>query len=165
MVALLLYPKGQTAEVDVVNRRLRRRSHSSTPEKYSISNLHCCAGPGLRSVKSTHKPNQINSVWATGISDHILLPQLVVCGDQSSGKSSVLEGITGIPFPRQDGVCTRFPIDVILCHDFHESYINATAISHGLRSELDKEQSHSYYRGLSRVFRATKLHIRCGFFL
>lgn len=63
---------------------------------------------GLPSVKSTHKLNQINYVRATRVGDHISLPQPVVSGDQSAGKSSVLEGITGIPFPRQDGVCTKF---------------------------------------------------------
>jgi hypothetical protein len=36
------------------------------------------------------------------------LPQLVVCGEQSAGKSSVLEAISGIPFPRKGSTCTRF---------------------------------------------------------
>lgn len=36
------------------------------------------------------------------------LLQLVVCGEQSAGKSSVLEAITCIPFPRGEGTCTRF---------------------------------------------------------
>lgn len=34
-------------------------------------------------------------------------------GDQSSGKSSVLEGLTGIPFPRDSGLCTRFPTQIV----------------------------------------------------
>ena len=36
------------------------------------------------------------------------LPQLVVCGEQSAGKSSVLEAVSGIPFPRKGGTCTKF---------------------------------------------------------
>jgi GTP1/Obg family GTP-binding protein len=36
------------------------------------------------------------------------LPQLVVCGEQSAGKSSVLEAISGVPFPRKGSTCTRF---------------------------------------------------------
>lgn len=34
-------------------------------------------------------------------------------GDQSSGKSSVLEGLTGLPFPRDSGLCTRFPTQIV----------------------------------------------------
>jgi GTPase SAR1 family protein len=37
-----------------------------------------------------------------------------VCGDQSSGKSSVLEAITEIPFPRKENLCTRFDTEIIL---------------------------------------------------
>ena len=48
------------------------------------------------------------------------LPQIVVCGSQSSGKSSVLEALTGIPFPRQHGLCTRYvtQVTVQLSHEF-----------------------------------------------
>ena len=47
----------------------------------------------------------------------LLLPltcdQLVVVGDQSSGKSSVLEALTGLPFPRDSTLCTRFPTQIV----------------------------------------------------
>ena len=38
-------------------------------------------------------------------------------GDQSSGKSSVLEGITKLNFPRDSGLCTRFATQVIFRRD------------------------------------------------
>lgn len=44
----------------------------------------------------------------------IPLPQIVVVGQQSCGKSSVLHAISGIQFPRDDGVCTQFPTEIIL---------------------------------------------------
>ncbi|KAH7165725.1 P-loop containing nucleoside triphosphate hydrolase protein [Dactylonectria macrodidyma] len=37
------------------------------------------------------------------------IPQLIVVGGQSSGKSSLLQRLTGIPFPVGAGCCTRFP--------------------------------------------------------
>ena len=42
------------------------------------------------------------------------LPQIIVCGAQSSGKSSVLEAIAGIPFPRKSKLCTRYRTRVTL---------------------------------------------------
>ncbi|KAJ6701812.1 hypothetical protein OIU74_013057 [Salix koriyanagi] len=39
----------------------------------------------------------------------IQLPTIVVVGDQSSGKSSVLESLASISLPRGQGICTRVP--------------------------------------------------------
>ncbi|EGX96166.1 GTP-binding protein [Cordyceps militaris CM01] len=46
--------------------------------------------------------------------DSIKLPQIVVVGDQSAGKSSVLEALSGTPFPRDAGACTRFATEIRL---------------------------------------------------
>jgi interferon-induced GTP-binding protein Mx len=42
------------------------------------------------------------------------MPQICVMGDQSSGKSSVLEALSGIPFPRGAGLVTRCPIRMVM---------------------------------------------------
>src|ERR1700709_2516827 len=42
------------------------------------------------------------------------LPQIIVCGMQSSGKSSVLEAISGRSFPKGDGLCTTFATKLAL---------------------------------------------------
>lgn len=55
---------------------------------------------------------KIDKLFACGVGDYIALPQLVVVGDQSSGKSSVLEGLTNLPFPRDSGLCTRFATQI-----------------------------------------------------
>lgn len=56
----------------------------------------------------------IDSLRSQGINRDISLPQIIVCGDQSSGKSSVLEAISGVPFPVNTTLCTRFPTELVL---------------------------------------------------
>ncbi|CAI6020287.1 unnamed protein product [Clonostachys chloroleuca] len=51
--------------------------------------------------------DKIDRLRDLNIAQHVALPQLVVAGDQSSGKSSLLENVTGIPFPRDQTLCTR----------------------------------------------------------
>ena len=55
---------------------------------------------------------KIDKLFACGVGEYVALPQLVVVGDQSSGKSSVLEGLTGLPFPRDSTLCTRFATQI-----------------------------------------------------
>lgn len=56
---------------------------------------------------------KIDKLFECNVGHHIDLPQLVVVGDQSSGKSSVLQGLTKLPFPRDSGLCTRFATQII----------------------------------------------------
>lgn len=68
-----------------------------------------CTSSGLA---DPHLLNKIDRLFECNVGEYIDLPQLVVVGDQSSGKSSVLEGITGLPFPRDSGLCTRFATQI-----------------------------------------------------
>ncbi|KAK7911643.1 P-loop containing nucleoside triphosphate hydrolase protein [Apiospora marii] len=56
----------------------------------------------------------IDTLRSQGLSRFVDLPQIIVCGDQSSGKSSVLEAISGMSFPTKDTLCTRFATELIL---------------------------------------------------
>ena len=42
------------------------------------------------------------------------LPKICVVGDQSTGKSSLIEGISAIKVPRGEDACTRCPLELIL---------------------------------------------------
>jgi GTP-binding protein EngB required for normal cell division len=56
----------------------------------------------------------IDTLRSHGVSHYVDLPQIIVCGSQSSGKSSTLESLSGIAFPTSDGLCTRFATELIL---------------------------------------------------
>ena len=60
----------------------------------------------------------MQDVFSTlGERDILQLPQIVVVGSQSSGKSSVLESVVGRDFlPRGSGIVTRVPLIIQLIH-------------------------------------------------
>ena len=64
--------------------------------------------------------NLIDQLRDCGVNEYIQLPRICSLGTQSSGKSSVLESIVGLDFlPRGDGVVTRRPLELRLCHINH----------------------------------------------
>ena len=78
----------------------------------SIQELHSMKS--LRTAEQIQLLDLVDSLRAKGLSEFTALPQLIVCEDQSSGKSSLLEAISEISFPRKDNLCTRFATEVIL---------------------------------------------------
>jgi GTPase SAR1 family protein len=69
----------------------------------------------LQSAEQVQLLNDIDKLRSDGVQYHdISLPQLVVCGDQSCGKSSVLEALSHVKFPIDKGTCTRFALELAL---------------------------------------------------
>lgn len=85
----------------------------------------------------------IDSLRSVGLSRYIDLPEIIVCGDQSAGKSSVLEAISRWPFPTRDGVCTRFATELALRRGDEES-AKASIIAGKDRSAEDKARLESW---------------------
>ncbi|XP_075710742.1 interferon-induced GTP-binding protein Mx1-like [Rhinoderma darwinii] len=56
----------------------------------------------------------IDSLRSLGVEKDLALPAIAVIGDQSSGKSSVLEALSGITLPRGSGIVTRCPLELKL---------------------------------------------------
>ncbi|KAF2708220.1 dynamin family protein-like protein [Pleomassaria siparia CBS 279.74] len=79
------------------------------PEGVTTDSLEALQSDGQRRILDI-----VDQLRRQGLNSLVELPQLVVVGDQSSGKSSVLEAITEIPFPRKENLCTRFATEIIL---------------------------------------------------
>ncbi|RPA92075.1 dynamin family protein [Choiromyces venosus 120613-1] len=92
---------------------------------------------GLCSKDQLDLLDSIDCLRSQGISHYVSLPQIIVCGDQSSGKSSVLEAISGVPFPTKSNLCTRFPIELVLRKTSHTG-ISVSIVPHESRSESEK---------------------------
>uniref|UniRef100_A0A3B3QHE5 MX dynamin like GTPase 1 n=1 Tax=Paramormyrops kingsleyae TaxID=1676925 RepID=A0A3B3QHE5_9TELE len=54
----------------------------------------------------------IDSLRSLGVEQDLALPAIAVIGDQSSGKSSVLEALSGVALPRGSGIVTRCPLEL-----------------------------------------------------
>ncbi|KAI0099025.1 P-loop containing nucleoside triphosphate hydrolase protein [Nemania sp. FL0031] len=73
----------------------------------------------IEQLSGEHKDllDTIDDLRKHGVEKFVDLPQIIVVGDQSSGKSSVLEAISRVRFPVKDGVCTRFATELVLRTD------------------------------------------------
>ncbi|KAK8116344.1 hypothetical protein PG984_012846 [Apiospora sp. TS-2023a] len=96
---------------------------SVTPPSSTSSDLFNAASTleGLQTAEQRQVLDVVAELRKCGLESILSLPQLVVCGDQSAGKSSLLEALTEIPFPRNDNLCTRFATEIILRRALVES--------------------------------------------
>ena len=107
--------------------------------------------PSLKALQTGEQMellNIVDSLRAEGLGEITALPQLIVCGDQSSGKSSVLEAISGIPFPRKENTCTRFATEVILRRTPH-SKISVSIVPSRDRKQADRKKLFNFRHQLS----------------
>jgi len=58
--------------------------------------------------------DKVDEIRKLGLTSKISLPQIAVVGDQSSGKSALLEYISGVTFPKDAGMCTCFVTEVMM---------------------------------------------------
>jgi len=87
--------------------------------------------------------DKIDKLFACNVGEYIDLPQLVVVGDQSSGKSSVLEGLTRLPFPRDSGLCTKFCTQITFRREPRQS-IKVSIIPSPEDSEGEQERKREW---------------------
>ncbi|CAG8614452.1 17032_t:CDS:2, partial [Cetraspora pellucida] len=64
--------------------------------------------------------NIVNELRRIGTDFAVNLPTIVFCGNQSAGKSSLIEAISGVKLPRSDGTCTRCVMEIRLSESIDE---------------------------------------------
>ncbi|KAE8144675.1 P-loop containing nucleoside triphosphate hydrolase protein [Aspergillus avenaceus] len=91
--------------------------------------------------------DSIDALRLQGISHYISLPQIIVCGDQSSGKSSVLEAISGVSFPVRSNLCTRFPTELVLRKSDRVG-VSVSIVPHHSRPEAEQQSLSRFHEEL-----------------
>ncbi|EUC27299.1 hypothetical protein COCCADRAFT_51921, partial [Bipolaris zeicola 26-R-13] len=87
--------------------------------------------------------DSVDRLRSQGIDHYVSLPQIIVCGDQSSGKSSVLEAISGVSFPVKSSLCTRFPTELVL-RKTSKIGVSVSIVPDRSRSEVERESLSSF---------------------
>ncbi|KAH0543411.1 hypothetical protein FGG08_002269 [Glutinoglossum americanum] len=87
---------------------------------------------------------QIHEFRDLGVDEDIELPQLVVVGDQSSGKSSLMESITELPFPIANELCTRYATQIVFRHSHTKMPVKITILPEPGASDGRKAQLKSF---------------------
>ncbi|KXJ88622.1 hypothetical protein Micbo1qcDRAFT_207330 [Microdochium bolleyi] len=64
----------------------------------------------------------LGNLQQLGIEHVAKLPELVLVGDQSAGKSSLMSGLAELNLPRSGGVCTRCPIHIRMASSNVENF-------------------------------------------
>ncbi|XP_047522775.1 dynamin-1-like protein isoform X6 [Pieris napi] len=96
--------------------------------------------------------NKLQDVFNTVGADAIQLPQIVVLGTQSSGKSSVIESLVGRSFlPRGPGIVTRRPLILQLVYSPKDSKEHRSA-EEVIRSQQAGTESWNPLSQLSKSF-------------
>ncbi|KAK6813331.1 hypothetical protein RU639_011099 [Aspergillus parasiticus] len=110
--------------------------------EFSTSSLEAlCAEEHLELLDS------VDTLRLQGISHYISLPQIIVCGDQSSGKSSVLEAISGVSFPVKSNLCTRFPTELVL-RKSPKIGVKVSIVPHRSRSLVEQDALSRFHEEL-----------------
>ncbi|GFG19489.1 hypothetical protein IFM5058_10141 [Aspergillus udagawae] len=115
--------------------------------KMVLRNLSAPSLEALCSKEQIELLDSIDHLRLQGINHYISLPQIIVCGDQSSGKSSVLEAISGVSFPIRGSLCTRFPTELVL-RKSSQAGVCVSIVPHRSRSESEQEALAQFHEEL-----------------
>lgn len=113
-----------------------------------FSSLPSLISPSPLSTAPSHSPLRFIHDFA----------KICVMGDQSSGKSSVLEALAGIPFPRGSGLVTRCPIRLSMKRSSQGS--RWSAVAHA-SNEPAASHAASSPDQLTKVSNSLSSHVEC----
>ncbi|XP_046352527.2 interferon-induced GTP-binding protein Mx1-like [Haliotis rufescens] len=128
------------------NKKKNRYSIPTTPSPDNTE-LKTIVSPGERtkalasSFDAEVRPliDLVDKLRGYGLDSDINLPAVAVIGDQSAGKSSVLEAISGVQLPRGTGIVTRCPLEMRMKHSEDEDMWEGKIMYKDMHGEAHEE--------------------------
>lgn len=104
----------------------------------------------------------INKIGTLGIDTTLeTVPKFVLVGDQSAGKSSVIEALCGISLPRSQGTCTKCPFQITTAptKDSEGSWSCKVSLI-GKYKPISSNRAKSKYRGWEKLEAPESVHFK-----
>ena len=118
MVVMTTQRSSQTTVADpFMTAEVMQGSHAPTPYRLATPQTDLPGQmdntpPLTKGAKIRAMIKCINDMRHVGVESTVRLPRICVIGDQSAGKSSLVEALSDIKIPRADGACTRCPLEI-----------------------------------------------------
>ncbi|RYO90908.1 hypothetical protein DL766_001482 [Monosporascus sp. MC13-8B] len=120
--------------------------HRHQPAKYQQAKRAASTRQAIPLLTNPGRLKKIDQLRERNTGAYLPLPQLVAVGDQNSGKSSLLESLSGIPFPRGQELCTRYATQITHRREAHQridiNIIPGQNASHEHKKKLDLYRKH-----------------------
>lgn len=105
----------------------------------------------ISSLESSRARAVIDHLREIGLGSRLSLPQIAVCGDTSTGKSSLLSAISGVQFPSDTSLKTRCPTQVTMTNGSVESYAASVAFQGGMPAGGETLQKKQPIKDISAI--------------
>ncbi|ESU11295.1 hypothetical protein FGSG_05351 [Fusarium graminearum PH-1] len=130
-------PSERTTEPEPLLRELRMRPNAAAESPTSIPADGSFFQTSFQDIGKKLKAcnDTLGELQQLGVSHDVPLPELVLVGDQSAGKSSLMSGLANLELPRSEGTCTRCPLHIRVSRS-HDPSCRVTTI-HEFKTMVD----------------------------
>ncbi|KAF4444797.1 hypothetical protein F53441_11055 [Fusarium austroafricanum] len=107
-------PSERITEPEPLLRELRMRPNAAAESPTSVPADGSFFQTSFQDIGKKLKAcnDTLGELQQLGVSHDVPLPELVLVGDQSAGKSSLMSGLANLDLPRSEGTCTRCPLHI-----------------------------------------------------
>ncbi|KAI0548803.1 P-loop containing nucleoside triphosphate hydrolase protein [Xylaria curta] len=110
-------PSSTASTNTIIVKSARRTTTPASEDDEKTDSENASVHPEFRDIGDKLKEcnDTLSGIQLLGVSHVAVLPELVLVGDQSSGKSSLMSALARLDLPTSSGICTRCPFHINMC--------------------------------------------------